>query len=43
MEFLTHKEFMDENKDEVFRIISELYFDAKKKNKEKYGKKKIEE
>ncbi len=35
-------ELMDEDKDEVFRIISELYFDAKKKNKEKYGKKKQE-
>jgi hypothetical protein len=31
MEFLTHAEFMDEDKDEVFRIISELYFDPKKK------------
>ena len=34
---------MDEDKDEVFRIISELYFDAKKKNKEEYGRKKKEE
>ena len=33
-------ELMDEDKDEVFRMISELYFDAKKKNKEKYGRKK---
>ncbi|WP_411679884.1 helix-turn-helix domain-containing protein [Clostridium thailandense] len=33
-------ELMEEDKDEVFRIISELYFDAKKKNKEKYGRKK---
>ena len=32
-------ELMDDDKDEVFRIISELYFDAKKKNKIKYGKK----
>ena len=31
-------ELMDEDKDEVFRIISELYFDAKKKNKQRYGK-----
>lgn len=36
-------ELMDEDKDEVFRMISELYFDAKKKNKEKYGRKKDEE
>jgi len=33
-------ELMEDDKDEVFRIISELYFDAKKKNKEKYGRKK---
>lgn len=33
-------ELIDEDKDEVFRIISELYFDAKKKNREKYGRKK---
>lgn len=33
-------ELMDDDKDEVFRIISELYFDAKKKNKEKYGRNK---
>jgi transcriptional regulator with XRE-family HTH domain len=33
-------ELVDDDKDEVFRIISELYFDAKKKNKEKYGKRK---
>ena len=32
-------ELMEDDKDEVFRIISELYFDAKKKNKEKYGRK----
>lgn len=31
-------ELVEDDKDEVFRIISELYFDAKKKNKEKYGK-----
>jgi transcriptional regulator with XRE-family HTH domain len=36
-------ELMDEDKDEVFRIISELYFDAKKKNREKYGRKKKNE
>lgn len=30
-------ELIDDDKDEIFRIISELYFDAKKKNKEKYG------
>lgn len=35
-------ELVEDDKDEVFRIISELYFDAKKKNKEKYGKKKKE-
>lgn len=35
-------ELMEDDKDEVFRIISELYFDAKKKNKEKYGRKNIE-
>ncbi|MGH4137758.1 helix-turn-helix domain-containing protein [Clostridium sp.] len=35
-------ELMDDDKDEVFRIISELYFDAKKKNKVKYGRKEIE-
>ncbi|MBU3188269.1 hypothetical protein K9O30_02635 [Clostridium bowmanii] len=34
-------ELMDDDKDEVFRIISELYFDSKKKNKEKYGRKEI--
>lgn len=34
-------ELMEDDKDEVFRIISELYFDAKKKNKEKYGRKNI--
>ncbi|GCD11643.1 helix-turn-helix domain-containing protein [Clostridium tagluense] len=33
-------ELIEDDKDEVFRIISELYFDAKKKNKEKYGRKK---
>lgn len=33
-------ELPEDDKDEVFRIISELYFDAKKKNKEKYGRKK---
>lgn len=33
-------ELVDEDKDEVFRIITELYFDAKRKNKEKYGNKK---
>lgn len=32
-------ELVEEDKDEVFRIISELYFDAKKKNREKYGRK----
>ena len=32
-------ELMEDDKDDVFRIISELYFDAKKKNKEKYGRK----
>ena len=31
-------ELMEDDKDDVFRIISELYFDAKKKNKEKYGR-----
>ncbi len=35
-------ELIEDDKDEVFRIVSELYFDAKKKNKEKYGKKKQE-
>ena len=33
-------ELLEDDKDEVFRIISGLYFDAKKKNKEKYGRKK---
>lgn len=33
-------ELHEDDKDEVFRIISELYFDAKKKNKEKYGRNK---
>ncbi|MEG2935540.1 MAG: helix-turn-helix transcriptional regulator [Clostridium sp.] len=33
-------ELLEDDKDEVFRIVSELYFDAKKKNKEKYGRKK---
>lgn len=33
-------ELPEDDKDEVFRIISELYFDAKKKNREKYGRKK---
>ena len=32
-------ELMEDDKDEFFRVISELYFDAKKKNKDKYGKK----
>lgn len=31
---------LEEDKDEFFRILSELYFDAKKKNREKYGIKK---
>lgn len=35
-------ELMEDDKDEVFRIISELYFDAKRKNKEKYGRKNID-
>lgn len=35
-------ELKEEDKDEVFRIITELYFDAKKKNKEKFGTKKSE-
>jgi transcriptional regulator with XRE-family HTH domain len=35
-------ELIEDDKDEVFRIISELYFDAKKKNREKYGRKKKE-
>jgi len=39
----TGGELMDHEKDEVFRIISELYFDAKKKHREKYGRKKKEE
>jgi transcriptional regulator with XRE-family HTH domain len=33
-------ELIEDDKDEIFRIISELYFDAKKKNKEKYGRNK---
>ncbi|MBU3145626.1 helix-turn-helix domain-containing protein [Clostridium sp. CF012] len=33
-------ELIEDDKDEVFRIISGLYFDAKKRNKEKYGRKK---
>lgn len=33
-------ELQQDDKDEVFRVITELYFDAKKKNKEKYGRKK---
>ncbi|GCD11874.1 helix-turn-helix domain-containing protein [Clostridium tagluense] len=33
-------ELMEDDKDELFRMISELYFDAKKKNKEKYSKNK---
>ena len=37
------KELMDEDKDEFFRMISELYFDAKKKNKKKYGRNKNNE
>lgn len=32
-------ELIEDDKDEIFRIISELYFDAKKRNKDKYGKK----
>jgi transcriptional regulator with XRE-family HTH domain len=32
-------ELREDDKEELFRIISELYFDAKRKNKEIYGKK----
>lgn len=36
-------ELVDESKDEMYQIISELYFKAKKLNKEKYGRKKSKE
>jgi len=36
-------ELMEEDKDEVFRIISEFYFDSKRKNKGKYDRNKNDE